>query len=98
MIDFETPIITRYSEEFYTLYADEFENIVKSSPNIIDLIEVGDYVNGRKVYKNDENDYLYLIGFDADGDFYEDSIKDIESIVTKEMFEQMEYKIESEVN
>ena len=26
------------------------KDIIKSSPNIIDLIEVGDYVNGYKVY------------------------------------------------
>ena len=29
------------------IYLEEF--IIKSSPNIIDLIEVGDYVNGYKV-------------------------------------------------
>lgn len=69
------------------------EDIVKASYNIIDLIEVGDYVNGRLVYKNDEENYLYLIGFDADGNFYEDSLKEIKSIVTKEQMEQMAYKV-----
>lgn len=69
------------------------DDISKASHNIIDLIEVGDYVNGRLVYKNDEENYLYLIGFDADGNFYEDSLKEIKSIVTHEQMEQMAYKV-----
>lgn len=76
----------------YEEYITEVD-VLKASHNIIDLIEVGDYVNGRLVYKNDEENYLYLIGFDADGNFYEDSIKDIKSIVTKEQMEQMAYKV-----
>lgn len=62
----------------------------KASHNIIDLIEVGDYVNGDKViYTNDgyvevgeENDN---IGFTSD--------KFIKSIVTKKQFESMSYKV-----
>ena len=63
--------------------------MVKSSPNIIDLIEVGDYVNGIKI------DAVYngiLIIYDSDGDWYFTN-EDIESIVTKEQFEAMKYKI-----
>ena len=64
--------------------------IIKSSPNIIDLIEVGDYVNGVEVteikdgkpFKEDYNDPYYS--------YY---IDDIYSIVTKEQFSQMEYRI-----
>ena len=73
------------------------EDIIKSSPNIIDLIEVGDYVNGNRVdFTNNNNKLSYedeCIGFyDGDGDItlFE---KDIKSIVTKEQFESMEYKI-----
>ena len=57
---------------------DEF----KSSPNIIDLIEVGDFVNGEKVCAIGENS----------GDIYIRDLqefilaKDIKSIVTKEQF------------
>lgn len=69
----------------------DFSSIVKSSPNIIDLIEVGDYVNGvmvteikdGKPFKEDYNDPYYSYYFD-----------DIYSIVTKEQFSQMEYRIE----
>ena len=71
--------------------------ITKSSSNIIDLIEVGDYVNGIKVDYTNINDKLSYedkcIGFyDGDGDItlFENDIK---SIVTKEQFESMEYKV-----
>lgn len=65
------------------------EHIIKSSSNIIDLIEVGDYVNGYRVSciseltKNIYTDDTKIV-------FKEENIK---SIVTKEMFSQMEYKI-----
>ena len=78
---------------------DFITEIVKSSPNIIDLIEVGDYVNGNKI-TNISEDYCgrttLIWGFD-NGDFqcaftiYEEDIK---SVVTKEQFETMEYKCE----
>lgn len=58
---------------------------IKSSPNIIDLIEVGDYINGRKVFN--PNGYRWL--YEDTGD----EIEDIKTIVTKEQFSQMEYKL-----
>ena len=66
---------------------------IKASHNIIDLIEVGDYVNGEKVngkYKNitRNSDYITIGEFDCD--FYNEDIK---SIVTKEQFEGVEYKL-----
>ena len=60
--------------------------IVKSSPSIIDLIEVGDYVNGYYVINRPFNQRIHT-EFD---DFLEE---DIISIVTKEQFSQMEYKV-----
>lgn len=73
------------------------EDIIKSSPNIIDLIEVGDYVNGYKVdFTNIENKLTYEeknIGFyDGDGDItlFENDIK---SIATKEQFKNIEYEV-----
>ena len=60
------------------------ELIIKSSPNIIDLIEAGDYVNGRKVYKEDE--YLYV------GNYWLENVN-IKSIVTKEQFEEIKYEV-----
>lgn len=71
----------------------------KASYNIIDLIEAGDYINGQKVYYDEELDFLYVQSFDLDGNFYQTSITkksfidNIKSIVTKEQFEQMSYKV-----
>lgn len=68
-------------------YRYSTDEIIKSSPNIIDLIEIGDYVNGfyvLGVYQEPK----YLITDDCS--VYEEEIK---SIVTKEQFESMEYKV-----
>lgn len=69
------------------------EKIINASFNIIDLIEVGDYVNGKEVldininhkelHINTENDILCFI-----------KERDIKSIVTKEQFESMKYEVE----
>ena len=70
--------------------------IVKHSKNIIDLIEVGDYVNGHlivnEIYGEDDNE-LY---FEIEGGFNKAKYigeKDIKSIVTKEQFKDIEYKV-----
>lgn len=68
------------------------ENDFKSSPNIIDLIEVGDIVKGKDnhlfevyaignncVYINDLEEFILA--------------KDIKSVLTKEQFESREYKV-----
>ena len=67
--------------------------IIKCSPNIIDLIEVGDYVNGCIVI-NKNDDTVQVIQLIIPFDLKE---KDIKSIVTKEQFSAMKYKVESEV-
>lgn len=56
------------------LWESELKNIVKASYNIIDLIEAGDYINGQKVYYDEELDFLYVQSFDGDGEFYQESI------------------------
>lgn len=88
--EFDNIIMDESSAVREELFVDIVE---KSSPNIIDLIEVGDYVNGlficnictdfegKKRLKTDDEFYEY---------FYE---KDIKSILTKEQFESMEYKV-----
>ena len=67
----------------------DLDNFIKSSPNIIDLIEIGDYVNG---YKVDAIGDKYVIFYDGDGDI-EVFDANIKSIVTHEQFESMEYKV-----
>ena len=63
--------------------------ITKASHNIIDLIEVGDYVNGVEVISVDD-EWITM------GDTQVPILKSIangliKSIVTKEQFEQVEY-------
>ena len=66
-------------------------NIIKSSPNIIDLIEVGDYVNGLKVQGvNNEIKGFGTIIFSKDSSIMEDYIY---STVTKEQFKNIEYEV-----
>ena len=66
------------------------KHISKASYNIIDLIEVGDYVNGYKVTHRTKS----LLGFEdgQDGDWYL-SNENIKTIVTKEQFESCMYKV-----
>lgn len=74
------------------------KDFVKASYNIIDLIEVGDYVNGEKVIRvipqdicgDEVLDYQHI--FVNDKEVFKDDIK---SIVTKEMFANAEYKVET---
>lgn len=69
----------------------------KHSKNIIDLIEVGDYVNGRKIERI--NDYGEHKRADFNLDFDDcDAVynQDIKLILTKEQFASVEYKIMEE--
>ena len=62
--------------------------IIKASHNIIDLIEVGDYVNGWKVLYWTDGTKIIDDGYSSDLNKI-----NIKSIVTKEAFESMEYKL-----
>ena len=62
------------------------DDVVKASYNIIDVLEVGDYVNGYEVTSKDQ-----FLGF-GNHDWYMTN-DEIRSIVTKEQFSQMEYKV-----
>lgn len=69
---------------------EEYNNkpdIVKYSPNIIDLIEVGDYVNGCRV-QGFYDDTIELFGL-----LHNILTEDIKTIVTKEQFASIEYKV-----
>ena len=66
-------------------------SVLKHSHNIIDLIEPGDYVNGKKVNSVSQGYVYEEFDFDtATAICSEDKIK---SIVTHEQFAQMEYKL-----
>lgn len=88
-----------------TLSNEEFNNIdkyIEKNPSfdLIDLIEVGDYVNGYKIEKiqagenycyllEDDDPWTLIAGYDCDG-----LTIPIKSIVTKEQFEAMKYVVE----
>lgn len=65
-------------------------HIKRSSFNPIDLIEVGDYVNGCKVHKIAN---CITIILDNEENISWVNPSDIKSIVTKEQFQKMEYRI-----
>lgn len=69
------------------------EYIEKASHNIIDLIEVGDYVNGllvTRILEDNETKKKYINLYGSISEWEEEDIK---SIVTKEQFESMEYSL-----
>lgn len=68
------------------------EDIIKSSPNIIDILEVGDYVNGYLIIEKDINNELRYIDL-KDRNMKYVKYLDIKSIVTKEQFKNMEYEV-----
>lgn len=82
-------------------YLDEYESVInieefnkfkgKKSFNPIDLIEVGDYVNGWKVLYWTDGTKIIDDGYASDLNKI-----DIKSIVTKEMFSSMEYRLGEE--
>lgn len=78
-------------------------NIIKASYNIIDILEVGDYVNGMEVTRisgtrYDDNDLHCYCEHNGDENWKQVMIpaKDIKSIVTKEQFESISYKVGEE--
>lgn len=102
----EDGIILKYGEKsstiiennIYTDYSGEYEwssTVVKHSPEIIDLIEEGDYVNGCKVY---ENKKTFLVVYqkvkNSEVDYNYINHDEIKSILTKELYEKNCYKLE----
>ena len=68
--------------------------VVKHSPNLIDLIQCGDYVNGHLVIDipGDESGAVYLEQI-TKGALIPTLKEDIQTIVTKEMMESISYKV-----
>ena len=86
--------LEEWVNEEYNYYTEDY--IVKASYNIIDLIEVGDYVNGEKTTRvipqdicgDEVLDYQHI--FVNDKEIYKEDIK---TIVTKEQMEAIQYKV-----
>lgn len=77
--------------------------LIKVSYNIIDILEVGDYVNGSEIldFENryiEEDDKFVPIGVITENCYLENTDswiieKNIKSVITHEQMEQMEYRI-----
>ena len=91
-IFFDKDLYRTYSDSINFLEKDNLERIVKASYNIIDILEVGDYVNGREVVD---------IFYDADDDAMDVCVlgsivydnNEVKSVITHEQMEQMAYKV-----
>ena len=71
------------------------DKIIKSSPEIINLVQIGDYVNGCKVVNTNLIPEVPIYRFVIVDTATKNTLYsyDIKSIVTKEQFSSMEYKV-----
>lgn len=83
-----------FKKDGITLRCIRQKDIIKSSPNIIDLIEVGDYVNGSKVLDIAQAPKKAIYTEQENGGALLPILNNrIESVLSKEQFESMEYKV-----
>lgn len=82
-----------YLNSKFVMCGREAMKELKSTPNIIDLIEVGDYVNGYYVNEITDIESALPVLCIMTTNWVALQDIDIKSIVTKEQFESMEYKV-----
>ena len=85
--------ITEGFEFIIKRYNESDNKIVKHSPNLIDLIQCGDYVNGEYVMHIDNNIENYgdkTIITELNKRYFESQII---KVATKEMMESISYKV-----
>lgn len=98
IISFKSTISNDYLELDDEYYAN-IKDILKASYNIIDLIEEGDYVNDEKIVdigcltNGPERGTKTIDYYIAPNIVYYFKNEDIKSIVTKEQFESISYKV-----
>jgi hypothetical protein len=111
---FEIDKILKYEKEDRLIVNEDDwflveSDLVKASHSIIDLIQVGDYVNGGRVVEHAYQpgrlfvECIYVGGkgqttienysWELTSKYVEDEPDAIKSIVTKEQFSSMEYKV-----
>lgn len=89
--------VVRINEIYFTIENNRgeidvlYEGNQKHSKNIIDLIEVGDYVNGKEIHEIDEN-RKRLYSYEKD-DYNIILNRDIQRVVTKQQFSNIEYRL-----
>ncbi len=101
LYEFDVMVYEENEEKVHILTASELEKY-KFSDKLTDLIKVGDYINGHRVNYINKDRKRFNITFGDDyfnlkskfnNDIYWLSKEDIKSIVTKEQFESMKYRI-----
>lgn len=100
--ELETDIANEWGE--FTCILEEYQlkdEIINHSKQLIDLIECGDFVNGYKVISVDYdvmNDTTECIELDLNSNYQYNfiSIRQIQTILTKEQFEANCYKVGGE--
>ena len=94
-IFFDKDLYRTYGDSIDFLEKDNLERIVKASYNIIDILEVGDYVNGCYIQEiKSLKDNVMVCMLDSDYEFVSTiTNKDIKSVVTHEQMEQIAYKV-----
>lgn len=98
-----TSVNSEYPDKLYAgIYIDKkanncnrvsLKNIIKASDDVLDLIKKGDYVNGKKVIDKWEEPDWYGYFIKLDGETEIPTIRVIQSIVTKEQFENKKYEV-----
>ena len=91
-------LYNEFENNYYYVYDTELEDnvtelVTKASYEIIDLIQVGDYVNYLIVIRicvDEETNKKYL---NLHGSISEWENEDIKSVLTKEQFESMVYEV-----
>ena len=87
-------VITKLTKIAENKYVDKYGTVTdlekkamlgETSPNIIDLIKEGDYVNGKRVYF-DKIEYKLYVGNDYDNETFIKDM-DIKTVLTKEQYE-----------
>ena len=92
VIELDRHLNTPYKFD-YIFYTDE--NVIKkckTSYNILDILEIGDYVNGYYV----EDVLKTFVNVAVGSNYFQSPTiyeKDIKSVITHEQIEQMEYRI-----
>ena len=99
--DYREPILKYTFESGGQLYNYQFcddNRILKTSHNLIDLIEAGDYVNEHRVLRTCEECDLYpktlKVELNASGDTRDIFDENIKEILTKEQYEAMVFRVE----
>lgn len=88
-------VIDVNGKKYVTTECDvDFDNIVKHSSNLIDLIQKDDFVNKCRVYEVEEKGItVYQKVKNSAVDYNWITFDEIEEVATKEMMESISYKV-----